>query len=157
MPKQEYVRLSLLDRLIDEDPLSSYEPVQLRAGDLGKIKATVIRDLENLLNTRLNPFLDVEGCAPAGRSFYQYGFKDFSCQSSANPVVKNSLCRELEKTILLFEPRLKNVNAQVKDIENGKHNLQFMISALLVIEPLTEPVMFDTYFDPNHGEYVIKI
>jgi type VI secretion system protein ImpF len=34
-------------------------------------------------------------------------------------------------------------------------SLRFRVTALLVVEPVTEPVTFDTYFDINRGEYSI--
>ncbi|MCK7512011.1 MAG: hypothetical protein MZV70_53510 [Desulfobacterales bacterium] len=48
----ENLQASILDRLIDNEPEVSFEPVQFRLLDMRQIKARVIRDLENLLNTR---------------------------------------------------------------------------------------------------------
>jgi len=49
----EHGQASLLDRLIDEDPENSREPAQQRLHNARQIKALVIRDLENLLNSRV--------------------------------------------------------------------------------------------------------
>jgi len=52
MREQTIVQLSLLDRLIDREPGVSQEPVQSRYATISQIRDSVIRDLENLLNTR---------------------------------------------------------------------------------------------------------
>ena len=43
---------SVLDRLLDDDPRASYEPLASRFYSLGELKQAVVRDLEVLLNTR---------------------------------------------------------------------------------------------------------
>ena len=50
--KQESIQASILDRLIDREPQLSRESVQYRLLNFGQVKAGVIRDLENLLNTK---------------------------------------------------------------------------------------------------------
>jgi type VI secretion system protein ImpF len=45
------------------------------------------------------------------------------------------------------------------NLEKGtqnERNLRFRISALLMVDPVTEPVTFDTYFDVSRGEYLIS-
>ena len=144
---------SLLDRLIDLEPRVAGEPSQDRLQGIGRIKNAVIRDLENLLNTRKNMHPLPAACREVGHSLFAYGTGDFSSENPRNPAVRQKLRLELEKTIKLFEPRLRNVNVRIETDGEGRHRLRFRISALLVIDPVSEPVSFDTYFDINRSEY----
>lgn len=49
---QQNIQSSLLDRLIDNEPGTSHEPVQYRLTTFRQVKRRVGRDLENLLNTK---------------------------------------------------------------------------------------------------------
>lgn len=147
---------SLLDRLIDQEPGVSSEPVQYRLGSFSQAKAAVGRDLENLLNSK-----NFVGALPAAlkqcaASVLAYGLPDFTSTNPRNPAVKVKLRQEMERAIRLFEPRLRNVTVRVEDSDSNVRSLKFRISALLVIDPLTEPVRFDTVFDVNRGEYTIS-
>ena len=49
---QQNIQASLLDRLIDNEPGTSHEPVQYRLTTFRQVKGAVGRDLENLINTK---------------------------------------------------------------------------------------------------------
>lgn len=146
---------SILDRLIDGNPDVSQEPGQDRYLDIRQIREQVVRDLENLLNTRRHIFDAPEGLREVNDSIFTYGVTDFTSQNPGNVSVKKAIRQDMEKVIARFEPRLKNVSVAV---ENDSHvnSLRFRINALLVVEPETEPVSFDTFFDINRGEYAVK-
>ena len=152
---QDNIRASILDRLIDTEPEVSFEPVQFRLLDMRRIKAFVIRDLENLLNTRglIDP--PPAEFSELNRSVLIYGLKDFTSLSPKNPAVRKLLRQDIEKAIARFEPRLRNVKVQLEQDQKG-HSLRFRINAMLVIEPEKEPVQFDTYFDITRGEFQIS-
>jgi type VI secretion system protein ImpF len=145
---------SLLDRLIDEDPASSKEPVQYRALSYEQLKRTVARDLENLLNTKTflsglpGQFRELQN------SLYVYGIPDFTSKNPASPAVRHELRQEIEKAVRLFEPRLQNVTVRIEEGAN-RRELRFKINALLVMDRDQEQVSFDTLFDVNRGEYVV--
>jgi type VI secretion system protein ImpF len=149
------VRASLLDRLIDEEPAVSREPVQLRLYSVGQIKAAVIRDMENLLNARRTIVVPPPVYTELNQSLFVYGLRDYTSHNPRSPAAKQQLRLEVERTIARFEPRLKNVSVQVETPGPNARTLRFLVTARLVVEPISEPVMFDTYFDANRGEYVI--
>jgi len=151
---QGNIRASLLDRLIDQEPEVSFEPVQFRLLDMRRIKAFVIRDLETLLNTRRIIYPPPAEFIELGKSVLVYGLKDFTSQSTRSTGLRKALRQDIERTIARFEPRLKNVKIHL-DSDSSGNSLRFRINALLVIEPETEPVQFDTVFDVNRSEYVI--
>lgn len=148
-------QLSILDRLLDYDPKVASEPVQDRFS-VRQIKDAVIRDLENLLNTRRQILVPSPEYREVISSLYLYGLQDFTMKNPASPMVKQKLRQVIERTISCFEPRLKNVNVQIEASGQNARNLRFRITAMLVMDPITEPVIFDTYFDVSRGEYKIR-
>jgi type VI secretion system protein ImpF len=155
MAVQPYIQASLLDRLIDQEPGTTHEPVQSRAPTFAQVKKSVMRDLENLLNTRKTiqpvPDANVHLCS----SLFTYGLGDFTSHNPRSPSVRIQIRQEIERTISLFEPRLKNLTVRFDLPGESERTLRFRITALLVVTPLTEPVAFDTYLDINRGEYFI--
>ena len=146
---------SLLDRLIDNDPDLSKETAQDRYLDIRQIKAQVVRDLENLLNTRRHIFDPPDEFREVNESLFTYGVNDFISQNPGNISVRKAIKQDLEKVIARFEPRLKNVSVVVEG-DSMVNSLRFRINAMLVVEPESEPVSFDTFFDVNRGEYTVK-
>ena len=121
-----------------------------------QIKDAVIRDLEYLLNTRRQIIVPSPEYREVHSSLYMYGLQDFTMKNPASPMVKQKLRQIIERTISQFEPRLKNVNVQIEALGQNARNLRFRISAMLVMDPIAEPVIFDTYFDVSRGEYKIQ-
>lgn len=153
---QQNIRASLLDRLLDDEPEVSLEPVRRQMATVRQIKAAVARDLENLLNsknfyTSLPPaYKELNG------SLFVYGLPDFTSSNPRSPSVRFRLRQELMKAIAQFEPRLRNVTVRIEDPEENERNLRFKITALLILDPAAEPVTFDTVFDINRCEYSVS-
>ncbi len=150
-----HVQASILDRLIDDEPSNSQESVRYRAADFRQIMASVRRDLENLLNTRRFILTPPASFAEVGSSLFVYGLPDFSSRNPTQVSVMDQLRLEITKTISRFETRLKNVNVTV-DSPGSHRDLRFRISAVLVVEPISEPVVFDTSYDLNRSSYSIS-
>ena len=154
--EQEKIRSSILDRLIDREPHLSRDSAQYRLLNFNQLKAAVIRDLENLLNTKsqITPvpstYKEVSG------SVFTYGVPDFTAQNSKSSSVRQALRQTIEKTIAKFEPRLRNVAVQMEAPTEELRSIRLRITALLVLDPVAEPITFDTYFDINKGEYTIR-
>ena len=153
---RQNVQASILDRLVDDEPSVSHEPVQYRLLSIGQIKALLIRNLENLLNTRRHIFSPPVEYKELNNSLFVYGLQDFTSKNPRSPSVKLKLRQDVEKAISRFEPRLKNVTVHLETSAQNERNLRFRITGLLVIEPINEPVTFDTYYDINRSEYVIS-
>jgi len=148
-------KASILDRLIDEDLSITYESV-VEDSSIGKIKSSVARDLENLLNSRRSilvpPFLYKE----VNTSLFVYGLPDFTSRNPGNVFVRSALRLEIEKTITLFEPRLNNISVEVDSSTGANRELKFRITGVLVIDHLSEPVVFDTNYDMTRSNYTIS-
>jgi type VI secretion system protein ImpF len=153
---KDNIQSSLLDRLIDLEPQLSRESAQYRLLNFGQIKAAVIRDLENLLNTKSQILPIPPAYREVNGSVFTYGLSDFTSHNSKNPSVRQALRQSIEKAIIKFEPRLRNVTVQIEAPTEEIRSIRLRINALLVLDPVAEPVTFDTYFDINKGEYTIR-
>jgi type VI secretion system protein ImpF len=153
--KRQNIQASLLDRLIDNEPGNSREPVQYRLTTFRQVRAAVGRDLENLLNTKNYVSALCTAYRELNSSIFVYGMPDFTSANPKSPSVRHKLRRELEKAIAQFEPRLRNVTVRVEEQGTDERNLRFKINALLFLDPAVEPVTFDTFFDVNRCEFSI--
>lgn len=149
------LRTSILDRLVDEAPGVSAESGRDQVLSVAQIKASVMRDLERLLNTRRRILQPVSGYPEVVNSLYAYGVADFTSSNPKSNVVQQQLRRDIERTIARFEPRLKNVRVHLENTGQTHRQLRFHITAMLVVEPISEPISFDTFFDMNRAECVV--
>ena len=76
---------SILDRLLDDEPEVSREPLPNRFQNLSQLKKAVARDLEALLNTRQEILEELPPeFTEVSRSLITYGLPDFSSLSLLN-------------------------------------------------------------------------
>jgi len=146
------VTLSVLDRLVDQEPGNQVEAPLSRAQSVRMLKAAVRHDLQALLNTRRIAVEPDESLAEVNRSLYVYGLPDFSTYTLASPADQTKLLRQLATTIKQFEPRLANI--QITPIEStslGIQRLKVRIDAVLLMDPRPEQVSFDTIIELKSG------
>jgi type VI secretion system protein ImpF len=151
------IHLSVLDRLIDNEPKRTSE-VELRpAQSLEELKASLRRDLEWLLNTRQPLEEPPEGSKELEQSLYNYGLPDICSMSLASVKDRYRLARLMESTLSKFEPRLEGVRVTLMaSAESSSRVLKFQIEGLLRVEPAPERVTFDTILELTSGEYEVK-
>ena len=154
MREEQDTQTSILDRLIDTEPGVAHEPVQRRFATINQVRNAVARDLENLLNTRKSIHLVPEVDEQVTASLFTYGVRDFISYSPRSPSVRQQIRQEIERVIATFEPRLRSVSVRLDTSAGNERTLRFRISALLVVDPVTAPVTFDTCFDINRGDYI---
>lgn len=146
------ITISVLDRLIDAEPDNRLENPLSRAQTVRLLKSSVRRDLEWLLNTRRIADPPDEGLKEVNRSNYVYGLPDLSAISVGSSGDKNRLVRQLVQTINLFEPRLANVRVVLVEApDSGKKDLRMRIEAMLRMDPVPEPISFDTVIELKSG------
>jgi type VI secretion system protein ImpF len=151
------VTQSVLDRLIDREPLNSGDGSMTRSQSVRLLKAALRRDLEWLLNTRrIADELGAEH-SELKASLYHYGLPDITAMSFSNPRDRVKLLRMLESTVRTFEPRI--MNAKVVPIDTGdaaRQVLRFQVEGLLRMDPAPEQISFDTVLQLSSGEYQVK-
>jgi type VI secretion system protein ImpF len=146
------ITISALDRLIDLEPDNSMENPLSRSQSVRLLKNAVRRDLEWLLNSRRIASPPDEGLKELNRSAYVYGLPDLSALTMASTADKNRLVRQILSTINLFEPRLMNVRlVMVETPDASKKDVRLRIEAMLRMDPVPEPVSFDTVIELKSG------
>lgn len=151
---QQYVVASLLDRLLDDDPNQVTELSMKWRYTLDEYKNSVARDLEWLLNTRLNSSPDLEQWSELGKSLSNYGLPDFSSLSALSEADKLKISQHIQTTISIFEPRLRQV--LVHFLADTHTQFNFRIEAWLYIEKISERVMFDAMLEVTTQLYKVK-
>ena len=150
------VTLSIVDRLIDEDPRTSQEVPLTRAQSLRAFKSAVRRDLEWLLNTR-HPVVPPPEESEVEKSLYMYGLPDITSMSASNIRDRQRLIRSIEETLELFEPRIANPKVTMTSPGDEKvPALRFVIEGMLRVDPSPEHVTFDTFLELSSGEYKVQ-
>jgi type VI secretion system lysozyme-related protein len=147
---------SILDRLLDFEPNMSSEAPKSRAKSLRDLKTSVRRDLEWLLNTRRFIEEIPENLEEVNNSLAVYGLPDFTGMSANNPAEQQRLTRQIEQAIRTFEPRFLDLKVTFEPIDGVERVLKFRIEARLNVEPVPEPIVFDTVLQLGSGEFEVK-
>jgi type VI secretion system protein ImpF len=157
-PAQRTLRLSVLDRLLDDDPERTREaPLALHEAFRRAVQA-VRRDLEWLLNTRLTWVDDrLLAAEHAARSIATFGLQDFTHENLADADARQRLRRAIERTIATFEPRLARVAVTPEAVQPHQRAVHFRIDAILRVDPIREPVSFDTVMDTGGTAQVVEV
>jgi len=151
------VKLSLLDRLLDDEVGRGLDAPQSRSQSVQYLKDAVRRDLEWLLNTRRVAVPPPEDLTEVNRSVYTYGLPDLTSLSLANPKHHAKLLRLIQTALKTYEPRLTNIRLlDLGTPETGARVLRLRIEATLRAEPVPEHVSFDTVLELSSGEYEVE-
>lgn len=142
------LRPSVLDRLIDLRPELREEPPTSSSRVLEEVIEAVRRDLQHILNARLAWIDDVlKAHAQVARSIAAFGLPDFTNENLDNPESRERIRRAIEEAILSFEPRLVDVAVVSEPARPHERMLRYRIEAMLRVDPLREPVTFDTVLE----------
>ena len=142
-------RALLFDRLVDLPSGSDERERALRIMNREQLKASVQRELGRLLNTRCS--LPLHRLVEEERSVINYGIPDFSSLSPQSADDRALIASIVGHTITAFEPRLRQVNVAVSEIENAESSLWLNIKAVLVVGVFAEPVSFPVLLNSKNG------
>jgi len=156
----ENLQPSLLDRLTDNRPDQQQESRDERVLNFRRLKQSVVRDLEWLLNAgTLNPAEDLRDFPETSHSVLNYGVSGIvgSHVSGIEPAL---VVKMLRQAILDFEPRILPATLSIRIIESKEHdhihNLAFEIEGQLWAHPLPEHLHVRTTMDLELGSFEIK-
>ena len=160
IPNEIQLLPSLLDRLLDDHPEESREPAWRDVQVIRVLKTSLCRDLQNLLNAHRLLATIPEVYSELKTSLLNYGLPDLQSMEVREDHDLGLLCRLIEESIQAFEPRLQGVRVRpVIDAEGKKpidRRVRFEIEAVLVVEPLREPVLFSSSLDVASGEFAVE-
>ena len=145
------LRTSLMDALVDDTNDRQYfDPYE-------RYKKMVCRDIESLLNTKVDWTNSADSLLELKVSSVNYGLEDFSTKNLTYPGDKDVLCVEIRELIELYEPRLERVKVQI--LENSDpvdRVVRLMITANLILEEERERLSFRTKINPVDHLFSVK-
>src|SRR5271166_3607764 len=151
---------SLWDRLTNPELIRGENVLVSPSSEIERLKSEVRRDLEWLLNTRTTPVEVPEGLDDLQRSLVKFGLPDFSTLNFGDPKAKDRLAGILESVIRDFEPRLVKDTVEVEfnehDQDKSRSMMHYWIRAKLHVEPVPQPVAFDTVLELGNRTFVVK-
>ena len=156
MPRKEVVQgllPSILDRLID--PESAGTAIMI-GYDVPQMYRAVMRDLEELLNTR-QTYRDMpQSLTEVRDSIMSYGLPDILSIEAVSTNQRAEIGQAIRDVIVRFEPRLRNVHvSMVNPGENlAKQSVRFRVDARLAVDPAPD-VAFDTILEMASGHYQV--
>lgn len=159
-PSSQRIQHSLWERLTNPDLLRGENVGASLAGDVERLKREVCRDLEWLLNTRTAPLDIPDGLEELQNSLIRFGLPDFSSMNFGDPKVKDRLATLLAGVIRNFEPRLVKETVEVEfadeDQDRFRSRLHYRIRGKLRIDPIPQPVEFDTVLELMNKTFAVE-
>lgn len=144
---------SLLDRLTDPE---SSGTAWKRGYTPEKMSQAVLRDLEDLLNTRQSHSDLPDDYPELKKSILAYGLPDLVSLNAISMAQRAEIGHYIEEIVTRFEPRLRDVRVHL--IESGRENLErsvrFHVESRLCVDPAPE-VAFETILQLTTGHYTV--
>lgn len=154
---KQQLQASILDRLIDEEPDFQDAPSRTEGITISELRKSVRRDIEALLNARIQWHTWPTQYSELSTSCLSYGLPDFSSMSVSSHEGRALLCETVRNTILKFEPRFLEVEVFTDEEVPVNRVLNLRINALLYADPEPEFISFDSEVEPvNLGMKVIE-
>ena len=155
---QVHFHFSLWDRLTNPDLTSGPGVGVSPSSEADRIKDSVRRDLEWLLNSRRAPVDLPEGTTTLDQSLMSYGLPDITSLSIGDTLELERFQRTLESVIRNFEPRLSKVRVTFTPMDQDKNKaaLHYRIDALLRLDPALEPIVFDTVLNLGNRAFIVR-
>lgn len=149
---------TLLDRLTDFEPNVSADRPTNREASIREYRASVQRDVEDLLNTRRTIIEAGTELREVYASVHQYGLPDTTGIAVRTSQGQKTLLEAVRDTLERFEPRLLNpvVRITTESSEPGLPLVRFSVEALLRMSPSPEQVVFDTLLEVASGTYEVR-
>ena len=138
--------MPLLDALIasNKDNLMNKRNISM-----SEYHTILMRDLENLLNTHaINIDID-QHRVELSKSPLNYGMPDFSNIEYGSESAQRELCQTIQAIIIKYEPRLSDVDVNLRKNDVTESSLFIDISACIQAPLNTENVYFQARYDVN--------
>lgn len=150
----------LLNRLTDDEPEIGKESRDRRVVSVQRYKAAVLRDVENLLNSRAHPVDDsIYEFDEAARSVINYGVRDI-CGLTISDLRSGEVESQIQQALECFEPRISSKSLSVRLASSVKpghiRSLSIEIEGQLWAQPLPDHLFVKTEVDVETGHCELK-
>ncbi|MCW1720148.1 type VI secretion system baseplate subunit TssE [Pseudoalteromonas sp. A3] len=154
---KQQLQSSILDKLIDDEPELRDAPSRTEGIMISELRKNVRRDIEALLNARIQWHTWPSQYSELKTSCLSYGLPDFSSMSVGSHEGRALLCEIVKSTIERFEPRFLEVEVFTDEEAPLNRVLNLRINALLYADPEPEFISFDSEVEPvNLGMRIIE-
>lgn len=148
---------SVLDRLIDDAPEASRDPIRSDGQALRAIVQSVRRDLEALLNSRRRFKSWPAEFKELHESSVGYGLPDVTGKDLSSSQGREEFRKGVEQVIRTYEPRFQAVHVQMlSNADEIDRTLRFRVDAVLRADPVPIEVVFDSQLEPSTGSFDVK-
>ena len=148
------IRPSLIDSLTDLDPDRTEERPSASRESARKLRDSLRRDLENLLNTRERCLSLPEDLRELDRSVYSYGVEDLSGADLASKETRENFLQHLGQRIRAHDPRFHSVKVEsLEGDDPHDRTLRLRIEALVKLDGGREDVRFDFRLEPVSRQF----
>ncbi|MDP5208190.1 type VI secretion system baseplate subunit TssE [Microbulbifer sp. 2205BS26-8] len=146
MAKEKRLLAPILDRLLESArKLDMHQSHQI----LRQLREGVRRDLEYLFNTRYRCISAPDSLKHLQDSNINYGLPDLSTINLSSLDSRKQFCRDIEQTIVHFEPRIRSVKVTTQEkIDMEDPSIRFRVEAVLYVNPASEVIVFDSALNP---------
>ncbi|MBY6209998.1 type VI secretion system baseplate subunit TssE [Microbulbifer agarilyticus] len=146
MAREKRLIAPLLDRLLAS---SGHIDLQRPHQVLRQLREGVRRDLEYLFNTRYRCISASEAHQNLEGSNINFGLPDLSTINLTSADSRTRFCRDIEQTILEFEPRIRSVKVSTQEkVDVEDPSIRFRVEAVLHVNPASEVIVFDSTLNP---------
>ncbi|MCA0894670.1 type VI secretion system baseplate subunit TssE [Microbulbifer agarilyticus] len=146
MAREKRLIAPLLDRLLES---SGHIDLQRPHQVLRQLREGVRRDLEYLFNTRYRCISPPEAHQNLEGSNINFGLPDLSTINLTSADSRTRFCRDIEQTILEFEPRIRSVKVSTQEkVDVEDPSIRFRVEAVLHVNPASEVIVFDSTLNP---------
>lgn len=152
--EEQPLRPSVLDLLT-----GNHSPDQRRRGTQSEaqMRESVIRDLENLLNTRHRVSAWPPTLSELEKSIVNYGIPDFTGANMSSRQERQLFRQLVEDALRHHEPRFVSVRVEVLEPEDDSdRTLRFRIHAELHAVPDPLPIAFDSRVDQTTNRIDVR-
>ena len=150
-------RLSLLDRLIDNEPTVSSEVPLTKAQRTRQMQTAIRRDLEDLLNTRYRCESWPPELNELENSLINYGIPDFTAVGLDVSGDFEIMITAIQRAIEIFEPRLREVRVTSRtQADHYDRILRFRIEAVIFLEDERLPLKYESEMEFTTGQFEIE-
>ncbi len=159
LTSQERLQPSLLDRLMDDAPGETKESRERRVLTMRQLRASVMRDLGWLLNSRnLGSDVDEDAYPEVASSVLNYGLPDLA-GTTGSSIDAHQLERAVRQLIVRFEPRILEKTVRVRIVvdedQMNQNAVVFSIDAELWAQPVPLHLFMKTEVDLETGHVTV--
>jgi type VI secretion system protein ImpF len=144
---------SILDRLIDPESAGT---AIMSGYSAEKMFGAVLRDLEDLLNTRRTAGIVPNHFDEVQTSIVAYGLPDLASADASSTTSRQEVAAAIKVVIERYEPRLQDIGVFLLNPEDDpvRQAVKFRVDARLAVDPFPD-IAFDTILEMGSGHYKV--